>query len=280
MFLLGIKYVRLPYYQGFAAQLAFYFLLSIVPAIILLSQLLGVFAISLEVIEDIISEYIYGEAIETLRSFIGNAPSGPMNILFLLVTLWSASRVQFSMIRVMNLTMTDGQRKGGGFLKDRFKALKIILFTLFTITLALIILVYGEMILRMLFDPVNRALQIEYEMGRLLHALRWPAALVLYFFMVSFNYYALPYEKVKFKDILPGSIFASAAMLLVTFLYAIYITYVASFDIIYGSLAIAVALMLWFFFIAWALVLGIVFNKVFHETKNTAQSEAEYEEEG
>ena len=278
MFLLGIKYIRLPYYQGFAAQLAFYFLLSVVPAIILLSQLLGVFAIPLEVIEDILSEYVYGEAIETFRDIIGQAPTGPMNALFLLVALWSASRVQFSMIRVMNLTMTDGQVKGGGFLRDRFKALKIILFTLFTFTLALIILVYGEMLLRIFFDPINRALQIEYEMGRLMHALRWPAALILYFFMVSYNYYALPYEKVKFKDVLPGSLFASAAMLLVTFLYSVYMTYIAHFDIIYGSLAIAVALMIWFFLLSWALVLGIVFNKVYHETKKHTHVEEEYHE--
>ena len=279
MFFLGIKYIRLPYYQGFAAQLAFYLLLSIVPAIILLAQLLGVFDISLKLIEDLISEYVYSEAIEIFRSFIGEAPTHPMNALFLLISLWSASRVQFSMIRIMNLTMTDGQRKGGGFFRDRFKAIKIILFTLFTITFALVILVYGEILLRMLIDPINRALEIEYEVDRLLLLLRWPAALILYFFMVSYNYYALPYEKVKFKEILPGSMFASAAMLLVTYLYSIYMTYVAHFDIIYGSLAIAVALMVWFFLLSWALVLGIVFNKVYHETKKPTHIEEGYEYE-
>jgi membrane protein len=278
MFFLGIKHIRLPYYQGFAAQLAFYFLLSVVPAVIVLSQLLGVFAISLETIEELIGEYVYGEAVEIFRSLVAQTPTGPMNALFVLVALWSASRVQFSMIRIMNLTMTDGQSKGGGFFKDRFKAIKIILFTLFAVTFALIIFVYGEMLLRMFFDPINRALELEYEVGSLLLMLRWPAALLLYFFMVSYNYYALPYEKVKFRDILPGSIFASIAMLLVTFLYSIYMTYVANFDIIYGSLAIAVALMFWFFFIAWSLVLGIVFNKVFHETKKVAQTEIEYED--
>jgi len=278
MLFLGIKYIRLPYYQGFAAQLSFYLLLSIVPAIILLSQLLGVFDISLEVIDDLISEYVYAEAIETFRSFIGQAPAMPMNALFLFIALWSASRVQFSMIRVMNLTMTDGQIKGGGFFRDRFKAIKIILFTLFTITFALVVAVYGEMLLRMLFDPITRALEIQYEVDRLWMILRWPAALLLYFFMVSYNYYALPYEKVKFKDILPGSLFASVAMLLVTYLYSIYVTYVAHFDIIYGSLAIAVALMFWFFFLSWALVLGIVFNKVYHETKKPIQTGVEYDE--
>ena len=277
MFFLGIKYIRLPYYQGFAAQLSFYLLLSVVPAVILLSQLLGVFDISLEVIEDLISEYVYAEAIETFRGFIGQAPNMPMNALFLLVALWSASRIQFSMIRVMNLTMTDGQRKGGGFLKDRFKAIKIILFTLFAITFAIVIAVYGEMLLRMLFDPITRALEIEYEVDRLWMLLRWPSAMLLYFSMVSYNYYALPYEKVKFKAVLPGSLFASASMLLVTYLYSIYMAHVAHFDIIYGSLAIAVALMIWFFLLSWALVIGIVFNKVYHETKENIETEVEEE---
>jgi membrane protein len=272
MILLGIKQVRMPYYQGLAAQLAFYFLLSVVPAVIVISQIMGFFAVSLEVLDELILEYVYSEAVELFRGLITQAPSRPLNIAFIIIALWSASKAQFSMIRIMNLTITDGQVMGTGFFRDRLKALKIILFTLFAITFALVILVYGEMLLRLFFDPVNRALQIEYEVDMLLMFLRWPIALLLYFFMVSYSYYALPYKKVGFKEILPGSLFASISMLIVTFLYSLYMTYVANFDIIYGSLATAVSLMFWFFFLSWALVLGMVFNKVFHETKKPQQT--------
>ena len=47
MFILGFKQLQDPYYQGFAAQIAFYLLLSIVPIILLVTQILGVFDISI-----------------------------------------------------------------------------------------------------------------------------------------------------------------------------------------------------------------------------------------
>ena len=48
MFILGFKQFQDPYYQGFAAQVSFYFTLSIVPIILLITQILGLFNISME----------------------------------------------------------------------------------------------------------------------------------------------------------------------------------------------------------------------------------------
>ena len=45
---LGIRQFSDPYYQGFAAQLSFYIMLSLVPTVIMLSQILGIMDISLE----------------------------------------------------------------------------------------------------------------------------------------------------------------------------------------------------------------------------------------
>ena len=59
MVLLGIKQFGDPYYQGFAAQIAFFVMLSLVPTIIVITQLLGFLNINnLDFLEDWIDKYI------------------------------------------------------------------------------------------------------------------------------------------------------------------------------------------------------------------------------
>ena len=50
MIILGIRQFRDPYYQGFAAQISFYLMLSLVPILMLLTQILGYFDLSLEAV--------------------------------------------------------------------------------------------------------------------------------------------------------------------------------------------------------------------------------------
>lgn len=266
--LLGMKQLKDPYYQGFAAQLAFYFLLSIVPIIILLSQLLGVFSISMELLENWVNSYVEGEAAEIIIGLIRYAPSGASNIAFLAVALWSSSRAQFSMMRITNYTFSGGKTTGNGYFRERFRAVKTIIFTLFTITFALIILVYGELIIRIVLSVVAQNIDLSYHIDEFWFLLRWPAAMALYFLMVSYNYYVLPSTRMRYRDVLPGSIFASVGMLLVTWFFTVYTGSMANYDIIYGSLASIVAMMFWFYLLAWALGLGVVLNKVWSETKN------------
>lgn len=264
MILLGIKQFKDPYYQGFAAQMAFYFLLSLVPMIIVLSQLLGVFDISLDFLDDWIEAYVSTDATEILRDLIHYKPVVASNIMFIILALWAASRAQFSMMRITNYTMTEGKSTGHGYWRERFRAVKTIAITLFTLAFSLIILVYGEIILELIFGSVIKGTQID----TLWTYLRWPIGMVLYFLMVSYNYYVLPSEKVRFREIVPGSIFASIGLLIVTIFYSNYTGYTTNYDIIYGSLASIVALLFWFYFLAWVLCIGILVNKVWKDTSS------------
>jgi membrane protein len=238
---------------------------------IVLSQLLGLFSISLDALGAFINEYVSSEAADILYDFISYSPTGAMNVFLILTALWSASRAQFSMMRIANYTITSGRVTGRGYFRDRFRAVRTILFTLFTVTCSLIILVYGELLLKIIVSGITQTLHIDYEPGTFWLFIRWPIVVALYFLMVSYNYYILPYEKVEFKSILPGSIFASIAMLLVTLIYTKYTKYIANYDIIYGSLASVVALLFWFFFLSWTIWLGVLFNKVWADTAGTKE---------
>ena len=264
MFLLIIHQFEDPYYQGVAAQIAFSLFLSIIPILILLSQLLGVFSLSLEELQQWVQSNVSVEGADKLLSLIEYSPSG-VNSLFLgVVAVWSASRVQFALSRIANYTFTDGQTIGQGFLRDRLNSMKTVLITIFTVAFSLVVFVYGELIVNLIFGKVVGA-ELSTKVWLLL---RWPLAWAMYFLMISYNYYILPTKKPPFKDVIPGSIFSAIGFLVVTYIYALYTARAANYDILYGSLSNIVALMFWFWFLAWVMCLGITFNRVWWATRS------------
>ena len=263
MVLLGFQQFQDPYYQGVAAQLAFFMFLSILPTFILLSQVLGFFSISLSSIEDWVNINITGTGADTLRRMLNYSPSGINSVFLAFTAVWAASRVQFAMIRVTNYTLTDGEMTGEGYVKDRIRSIKTILITVFTVAFALIALVYGPLLLKLVFGKVLGSKITEAAWL----ALRWPLATAMYFLMISYNYYVLPSFKIRYRDIVPGSIFASAGFLVVTYFYNLYTQHSQNYNILYGSFSNIVVLMFWFWFVSWVMCLGVTLNRVWWATR-------------
>ena len=264
MVILGFRKLSDPYYQGAAAEIAFYFLLSIVPTLILLSQLLGLFSISLDGIRDWLNtDMIQVEGADMILSLLDYSPSG-VNSVFLAVTaVWAASRAQFAMLRITNYTLTDGISTGKGYVRDRIRSLKTVVITVFTIGFSLVILVYGELILKLVFGIVAGSEIAEKTWVMI----RWPIAAALYFLMISYNYYVLPTHRVPYRAVVPGSVFASIGLMVVTWAYSIYTSVSSGYDILYGSFSNFVALMFWFYLLSWVLFLGVILNKVWWDSR-------------
>jgi membrane protein len=91
---------------------------------------------------------------------------------------------------------------------------------------------------------------------------------------VLHNYWILPdyrlkIKKLRLRDVLPGSIFAAVGMLLVTIVYSIYSNSPSSYmSALYGSLSSIIVLMFWFYLLSWVMILGMLFNKVWMDTKD------------
>jgi membrane protein len=265
MILLGIKQFSDPYYQGFAAQIAFFIMLSLVPTIIVISQLLGILHASLNFLNEWIDKYVSSGMASTLKSVLGHTTTAGNvgnNIVLIVMALWAASRAQFSMMRIANYTYSGG-RTTGNFWRERFRSIRTMLLTIFTYAFVIIVLLFGDKIMIVVFGRI-----VEDSMLIKLWAyFRWPLAAVLYFLVVLYNYYVLPIERMSLKDIVPGSLFGAAGMVIVTFFYSVYTNYIVNYSLIYGSLSSIVALLFWFYFLAWALALGILFNKVWKDTR-------------
>ncbi len=271
MLSLGLRQLNDPYYQGFAAQVAFYFILALVPIMLLISQvLIIVFKQDLQTAMGWLMDYFGDSPITTqVENIVTGGTGGATSVIFIIIAIWAASRAQFSMMRITNYTFSNGQSTGKGFVKDRMRSFGTMAIVILTIIFAIVVLMYGDLILSVILTFIGK----EDAAENIWMLLRWPIAIVLYFLMISYNYYVLPTRKMKFREIIPGSIFASIGLLIVTYIYSKYAFSIANYNLLYGSFATVVALMFWFYFLAWVLFLGVLFNKVWADTKDQKKSE-------
>lgn len=270
MVVLGIQKLQDPYYQGFAGQMAFFYMLSIVPLITVLSQILNVFDITTSFVEDLLQKYGNGVIGSSISEWMAGSNAVTTNIILIILALWAGSRAQFSLSRITNYIMTSGKSTGKGYFTERFRSVWTNLVTIIAMVFSLIVLVFGEKILYVVLTGVEMYLGIDYQVDGIWMILRWVIAFVLYLSVVVLNYYILPTKRPRLRDIVPGSLFASGGMLIVTLIYSKYTEFALSagnYNIMYGSLASIAALMFWFYFISWVLALGVVFNKVWEETR-------------
>ena len=263
MLILGFKQLQDPYYQGVAAQVAFFFMLSIVPTLILLTQVLGILHITLDQLATYLDIPVTQETITGIKSVFKTDSQITTNIALFIAAIWASSRLHFTLMRVANYTLTEG-RDTGAFFRDRGRSIITMGLTVLAMVLTVVILVYGQVVFRFLADRllIRRYFDIAWTY------LRWPIAGTMYLLIISFNYYVLPHNRGKFKEVLPGGIFCSVGIVLVTMVYSAYTTSAVSNNIIYGSMASVAALMFWFYMVSWVLILGIVCNKVWDDTQD------------
>ena len=266
MFIVGFQQIQDPYYHGFAAQISFYLMLSVVPILILIIQTLGLLGISMETALNVVEEYTGNTMSGVLNTLFEFNYIGFGNIVFLIIALWAGSRASFAISRIANYTMTEGDNTGKNYFVERARAIVTMLLTMISLIIAIVILCYGKIIL----IGILAALRIEDTsfVDSFWLWLRWPLAFVLYFFIIGYNFFIIPTVRKPFRTVVPGAIFASVGMLLVSWAYSFYTGSLADYDIMYGALSSVVAIMIWFLLLAWVLILGIMCNKVIEDTSH------------
>lgn len=264
MFIVGLRQIQDPYYHGFAAQISFYLMLSIVPIFLLLIQMLGLFNINAGTVMEIIEQYTgnhMSSLIETLFEFnyIGFG-----NIVFLVIALWAGSRASFAIARITNYTLTEGETTGKNYFIERARAIITMLLTMLSLVVALLILCYGKVILLGILSVLH--INDTSFVDSFWMWLRWPLGFMLYFLIISYNYYILPTVRRPFRTVIPGGVFAAFGMVTVSWVYSFYTDTLVNYDITYGALSTVVAVMIWFLLLSWVLILGVMCNKVFADT--------------
>ena len=260
-----------PYYQGVAAELAYFFLLSMIPIVMALGQLSGLFSVSLEYVVETIATYAPKEFTSMVLPYLtDHNNSQGFSIFFLIIALWLASKGMYALIRISDYAYSSPLPKGkyAYQLKYIFQHLKAVLLTflmLFVIISALLLMVFGNVIADGLILLLGNTTLTDFING-IWNILRFPIAFSIYFFIVMIIYSGMPSGRIHPKRVIPGTIFTSTGIVISSLAFMFYVSRFGNYGVIYGALSNIVILLLWFYIIGLILVIGIQVNLAFEKS--------------
>ena len=240
------------YYAGFAAQIAYFFFMASVPMLIVLTQVLGIFDVSMDFIKDWLEQHLSTEMGSFLEGLFSASSTSVSNFFMIILALWASSSLAFSLSRLTTYTISYGKYRFN-FFSERLKSIPIAAASILVVAMTLVGYVYGELIAKRVLQ--NPGLQ------HMIANLRTPLLGLLFFLVILANYYLLPRIRVPVAAVLPGAVVATIGIMIVTWFYSLYISRAVNYNLIYGAFSNIVAMMLWFYLISWVLCIGMMFNK-------------------
>ena len=257
----GIKFLkecREDKINAYAAQTAFFMLLSIIPFLMVFLSLLQYTPITesmlLSLYEDGLPAYISPFFISITDEIYSRSIG--VTAVSAVVAIWSAAKgVQYL---TDGLNAVNDLEENRNWFVLRFWAVVYTLVFLVIILFTLIVMVFGNSIrtLALGYLPILRGLAVMLASFKGLFLF----VVLVVFFDVIFTF--LPNKKLTLASQLPGAVVCALAWNVISWILSVYIDYFNGFSM-YGSLTTIALLMLWLYFCIYSALVCAEFNVTF-----------------
>jgi membrane protein len=252
-----------------AAGCGFYATLALFPAISMLISLYGLaFAAraveqQLQVLRDLLPAPAFALIDERVRQLVGQATDTLSTglIVSLVITFWSAATGTKSVLSALNVAYDTTERRG--IVAFQLIALLMTLCAVAAAALGIAVLVFLPTVISFVGLSQYSAKLINWLSIMLLVVLVGGTIALLYRFGPS-------RRPPPNQHIFPGAFLATALWLIASVGLSFYVSHIASFGVTYGSLGAVVAIMLWFYISAYAVLLGAELNAQLEQTADLA----------
>jgi len=173
-----------------------------------------------------------------------------------LITLWTASGVMISWM--------DGFRrcyelpKTWGLVKERLIAFQLVIFALVPMTFSTLLVAVGSKIETRILSYIDP----DFSMYILLMwgGMRWLIATLTSISVIALIYHNAVPRTQPWHSVIPGATLATVVWFSVTVGFRSYLQHFGDFTTIYGSLGVAMALLVWMYLISLVVLVGAEFN--------------------
>lgn len=236
-----------------AAQLAYFFLLSLFPFLIFTFTLMPYIGITQDQILPMISRYAPPELMSIITANLNKVlepRSGGLISFSVIATLWPASNALNSIIRALNQAYEVEETRS--FFVTRAMSIFLTFAMIFVIIVALGLNVFGHVIGKFIFAHlgISNMFVIFWTFARLI------LSFLIITVVFACLYYFAPNKRLPFSEIIFGSVFASIGWQVISLAFSYYVDQFGNFSATYGTLGGIIILMLWFYITALIIILG------------------------
>jgi membrane protein len=194
----------------------------------------------------------------TAIAYLKGTTQRPVNLLITtsLLTLWTASGVVVSWMQ--GFRTAYNLPKTWGLLKERLIAFSLVILAGIPMTFSTIMVAFGSRIETRILFHIGR----EFGPYVLLMwmTIRWLIAILTSIAVIALIYHNAVPRTQPWHSVLPGATMATAMWFGATALFGWYLQRFADYSIIYGSLGVGIALLVWMYMISLIILVGAEFN--------------------
>lgn len=246
---------------AFAAQAAFFILLSFIPILLLLMTLIQYTRISREMAVDSLMHIVPVEFKTLVSGIITEVYEKSTTVVPVtaVVTLWSAGKGINALANGFNNVYHVKETRN--YISGRIRAAFYTLVFVVAVIASLVLMVFGNTIQKALvkYHPVIAQIT-SFILG--MRTMIMIVALMLVFLLL---YKFIPNRKASFRSQLPGAMISSVAWAIFSLGFSIYLEVFPGFSNMYGSLTTIVIVMLWMYFCMYIILIGAEINAYFED---------------
>jgi len=243
---------------GLAAQLAYYFILALAPAIVALIAIASFFPQqliqqALQAAAGVLPSDVYSILEGQVQSLAGSRDGGLLTFGFLFA-LWSSSAALVAIIDAMDRVYDI--EEGRPWWKVRVTAILLTIALAVFVLLSIFLVMVGPTIAEWLASQLGlgSAFAVTWQI------VQWPVILLLITAGIGLIYYFAPDAEQDWEWITPGAFVATMLWLIASLGFKLYVANFADYNATYGSIGGVIVLLLWLYISSLAILAGAEMN--------------------
>jgi membrane protein len=259
-----------------AAALSYYFVLSLFPALVFLSAVVGYLPVP-DIFNQtlaLMARFLPADTMGLVHRILADVISpnkGAFLSFGILGTLWSASGGFAAAIEALNIAyQVDDDRP---MWKTRPLAVVLAFVTGGLLLTALSVMIVGPRFGEWLAARVHLA-EVFVLLWPYIH---WTVAMGFTVLAVEALYFLAPNVKQRFRATLPGAVLAVGSWMLLSYLLGEYFRHFGTFNKTYGTLGAAIALMIWLYWTGFGMLVGAELNSELAKVSKEGRIEEKHE---